>query len=116
MIIGLPKEITPGETRVALTPEVARKLIQRGFSIIAEKSCGVKSGFPDSAYPVDGIQWTDAKSVFAADIILKINRPTHEEIQLFKNGAVLITHIEPFKKDGTFSSSVAVQITFVSPN
>jgi NAD(P) transhydrogenase subunit alpha len=100
MLIGLPKETTQGETRVALTPDAANKLLGKGYKIIAERSCGLLSGFPDANYPADGLQWGDAKDAFAADIVLKINRPSVAEVALLKKGAVLITQIDPFKKDG----------------
>lgn len=100
MLIGLPKESRPGETRVPLTPDAATKLLNKGFKIVAERNCGILSGYPDSDYP-DSITWGDAKLAFTADIVLKINRPTDSEISLFKQGSVLITQIEPFNKDGT---------------
>lgn len=111
MLIGVPKEVRPGETRVAITPDCAQKLIKKGFKICAERSCGTLSGFPDSSYPTEGIQWGDAKDAFAADIVLKINRPTTEEIQLLKKGSMLITLIEPFKEDGTIEKLAEAGVT-----
>lgn len=101
LIVGVPKETRVDETRVALTPDAVRKLAKKGCMIRLERSCGELSGFPDSEYPTESVEWCDAATAFSSDIVLKINRPSFEEISLFKKGAVLITLIEPFKQDGT---------------
>lgn len=98
MLIGLPKETRLDETRVAITPDAARKLINKGYKLVAEKTLGISSGFPDSDYPSE-VQWADVTTAFAADIVLKVNRPTDTEIKLFKKDSLLITQIEPFIKD-----------------
>jgi NAD(P) transhydrogenase subunit alpha len=108
--IGLPKESRAGETRVAITPEGARKLLKKQFSIVAEKDVGLLSGFPDSEYPSE-VEWSDAKTAFAADVVLKINRPTDNEVALFKPNAVLITQIEPFRKDGLLDLLAKANVT-----
>jgi NAD(P) transhydrogenase subunit alpha len=101
MIIGLPKEIRPDETRVALTPEAIKKLGKKGFKFLVERTCGLKAGFPDDLYQMDGVEFTDSRQVFSADIILKVHRPTQDEIARMKKGSLLISFIEPFNKDGT---------------
>ena len=100
MIIGLPKENRVDESRVALTPEAIRKLVKKGFKVWVEKSSGTKAGFPDSDYSMEGVELTDAKTAWSAEIVVKIHRPTVDEVSLLKKGSVLICLIEPYLQDG----------------
>jgi NAD(P) transhydrogenase subunit alpha len=100
MIIGLPKETRTDEARVGLTPEAVKKLCKKGFKVLVERSCGIKSGFPDSEYQMDGVELTDAKTAFSAEIVLKVHRPTLDEVGLMKKDSLLISLIEPFNRDG----------------
>ena len=103
MIIGVPKEILPGENRVAIVPDVTTKLIKAGYEIHIEKDAGLNAGFTDSSYEGAGAKiyssLTDLYS--SSDIILKVQRPlTHpdhnkNEIDLMKNGTLLITFLYP---------------------
>ncbi len=69
MRIGVPKETSAGERRVALVPESAKKLIQAGYSITVEAGAGDPAGFPDAAYRESGVAIeTDPASVLGADI------------------------------------------------
>ncbi|NCA17340.1 MAG: NAD(P)(+) transhydrogenase (Re/Si-specific) subunit alpha, partial [Betaproteobacteria bacterium] len=61
MRIGIPKETFPGETRVAVTPETAKKLVGQGHSVIVEQSAGEKAHFLDAAYLAAGAELGDAK-------------------------------------------------------
>jgi len=103
MQIGIPKETRAGETRVACTPETAKKLIKKGFSISLEKSAGVLAGFSDADYAMEGLNIVDSATAWGSDIVLKIQRPALNEISLLKKGATLICYIEPFSlsQDGT---------------
>lgn len=97
MIIGVPKEILPGENRVALVPDVASKLIKKGFEIIIEEDAGNKANFTNDAYRNAGAKvLTTSDEVFSgADIILKVQRPLEKdgvnEIAKMKKGSLLIT-------------------------
>jgi NAD(P) transhydrogenase subunit alpha len=100
MIIGLPKEIRAEEARVALTPEAIRKLCKKGFKVWVERSSGVKAGFRDSDYTMEGVEMTDTRTALSAEIVVKIHRPTPEEVSQMKKGSVLICFTEPYKQDG----------------
>jgi NAD(P) transhydrogenase subunit alpha len=100
MIIGLPKETRTEEARVALTPENIKKLCKKGFKVWVERSCGVKAGFPDSEYQMEGVELTDAKTAFSAEIVLKLHRPTLEEVSWMKKGTLLLCLIDLFNQDG----------------
>ena len=99
MIIAVPKEIFPGENRVALVPDTASKLIKKGFQINVEKGAGLNAGFTDDQYVAAGTKLYDNVSELysSADIVLKVQRPVENpqtgkhEIELMKEGTLLIT-------------------------
>lgn len=99
MIIAVPKEIFPGENRVALVPDTTSKLIKKGFQINVEKSTGLNAGFTDDQYESAGAKIFDNVSELysSADIVLKVQRPVEHpqigkhEIDLMKEGTLLIT-------------------------
>jgi len=98
MKIAIPKE-RPGETRVAASPDVVKKLIGLGFSVTIEKGAGVSSSFNDDAFKEAGasIAKDAASALKTADIVLKIQCPTtsgaKSELSLLKKGAVLIASL-----------------------
>jgi NAD(P) transhydrogenase subunit alpha len=99
MKVAIPKERQPGETRVAGSPDLVKKLVGQGFEVIVEKGAGAAAMFTDAAYKDAGATLAkDAESTLAsADVVLKIQRPIIEggenELALMKRGAVLIAHI-----------------------
>ena len=96
MKIAIPKERQPGETRVAASPEITKKLIALGFQVTVEKDAGSSASFSDEAYKDAGatIAKDEASALKSADIVLKIQRPlvsgAKSEAQLMKKGAILI--------------------------
>ena len=97
MKIGIPKEIYPGEKRVALTTEVAEKLRQLGFSVLVQTGAGLDSEISDKEYLQSGCEvLSSAQSVWAdSDIILKVRAPEPQEINLLKSGQTLVAFIWP---------------------
>ncbi len=99
MVIGIPKEIFPGENRVACVPDVASKLIKKGFEVHVEKDAGLSAGFIDEAYSNAGVKVIDSVEELYnnSDVILKVQRPVEHpqlnknEIDLMKEGTLLIT-------------------------
>ncbi len=99
MKIGIPKEIFPNENRVAVTPDVASKLIKKGFEVSVEKNAGLNAGFTDDSYESAGAKLYDDVTALYADseIIMKVNRPAlhpelqKNEIELMKEGTLLIS-------------------------
>lgn len=98
MIIAIPKEILPGENRVACVPDVASKLIKSGFEVIVENNAGLNAGFRDDQYIKAGAKIANTvEELYAnADIIFKVQRPVEHpsgkhEIDLYKKGALLIS-------------------------
>ena len=91
MKIAIPKERRAGEARVAASPDTVKKYVQMGFEVVVETGAGEGASIADSVYQDAGATIAaDAAGAFGADVVLKIQRPTDEEIALFKEGAVLI--------------------------
>lgn len=91
MKIAIPKERRAGEARVAASPDTVKKYVQMGFEVVVETGAGEGASIADSVYQDAGATIAaDAAGAFGADVVLKIQRPTDEEIALFKDGAVLI--------------------------
>jgi NAD(P) transhydrogenase subunit alpha len=92
MKISVPKETKLKENRVAITPDVVKSLVKKGFEVMVEAGAGVKSFFSDEAYTAAGAQIVDSSRVYTeADAVLKVNAPTPEEIAKMKRSAVLIS-------------------------
>ncbi|MEP6703109.1 MAG: NAD(P)(+) transhydrogenase (Re/Si-specific) subunit alpha, partial [Betaproteobacteria bacterium] len=95
--IGVPKEVFPGEKRVATVPDVVQKLIKLGFSVEVETGAGDAASISDDAYRAAGATIAaDAASLWsAADIIFKVRAPTAAEVPLLREGATLVSFIWP---------------------
>ncbi|MCE5288382.1 MAG: Re/Si-specific NAD(P)(+) transhydrogenase subunit alpha [Nocardiaceae bacterium] len=95
MIIGIPRESLPGETRVAATPATTEQLIKLGYDVIVEAGAGDASSFPDEAYVAAGASTGSSDQVWSADIVMKVNAPNDGEISALKDGATLVSLISP---------------------
>ena len=103
MIIAVPKEITAGENRVAVVPDVVPKLIKAGFEIRVQKDAGINAGFTNKKYEDTGAKIIEnLEDLYsAADIVLKVQVPAEHpelkknEIDLIKEGTILITFLYP---------------------
>ena len=87
----------PGERRVALTPDVVRKLARSGFRILVERGAGFDSSFLDSSYEEAGAEIVpDVKTIYdTAKVILKVAKPSDQEIAMLRPDTVLITFLAP---------------------
>nr|2FR8_A Chain A, NAD(P) transhydrogenase subunit alpha part 1 [Rhodospirillum rubrum]2FR8_B Chain B, NAD(P) transhydrogenase subunit alpha part 1 [Rhodospirillum rubrum] len=100
MKIAIPKERRPGEDRVAISPEVVKKLVGLGFEVIVEQGAGVGASITDDALTAAGatIASTAAQALSQADVVWKVQRPMTaeegtDEVALIKEGAVLMCHL-----------------------
>ena len=76
MRVGVPRETTPGERRVALVPETVGKLAAAGFELVVEQGAGTAASFPDDAYTEAGATLGDP---WEADGVVKVRKPSAEE-------------------------------------
>jgi NAD(P) transhydrogenase subunit alpha len=103
LIIAIPKEIMPGENRVATVPDVVPKLIKAGFEVHIEKDAGLNAGFTDEKYKSAGATVYDnlPELYSSADIVFKVQRPVEHpdrkkhELDLMKAGTLLVSFLYP---------------------
>jgi NAD(P) transhydrogenase subunit alpha len=97
MLIGIPRETLPGETRVAATPETVKKLAASGkHAIVVESGAGVASAIPDDQYAAAGATIGSSVQALGADVVLKVRGPSPAELPQTKRGAVLVGLLNPF--------------------
>lgn len=96
MVLGVLKEIKEHERRVALTPEVVKLLIKKGFQVQVESDAGLGSNFSNQDYSAAGAEVVDKEQALGADVILKVNSPSLEEAAAFKSQAVSISLLYPY--------------------
>ena len=96
MQIGVPKESVAGERRVALVPEVVRKLVAQGHEVVVERGAGAAAMIPDAQFEEAGaVLADDPGAVYGADVVVSVAPPTAEEIARLKKGGVVIGFLAP---------------------
>ncbi|MGY2130335.1 Re/Si-specific NAD(P)(+) transhydrogenase subunit alpha [Blastococcus sp. SYSU DS0617] len=93
--IGVPRETRPRETRVAATPTTVTQLVGLGYDVVVESGAGAGSSFPDDAYAAAGARIGTADDAWQADVVLRVNAPSVEEIGRLRDGATLVGLISP---------------------
>src|SRR6266511_3798843 len=93
MKIGVPKETAEGERRVALVPDVVKALTAKEIEVAVEPGAGEGASHPDSEYSEAGAKLEG--DVWGADVVLKVNPPTAEEVDRLRQGQVLIGFLQP---------------------
>lgn len=95
LTIGIPKEISLQEKRVALVPEAVALLVAHGHEVLVEAGAGEKSNFTDIDYSESGARIVqDRKQVFEAAMIFKVEPPSLEEVDLMERGATLVSALQ----------------------
>jgi len=103
MIIAVPKEILPGEKRVAGSPDTVAKLVAKGFAVHVQSGAGQGAHFSDAAYEKAGAKIVAHPDELwdTADVVAKVNPPLERETTAMKSGAVLVSLLNPFEnRDG----------------
>lgn len=102
MIIGIPREVMPGERRVALVPAAVKTLVEKQIEVVVEAGAGKAAGFPDAEYEGAGARIAPeaAQVLSGADIVLKVQPPSslpdgRHEVDLLTEGAALICLLKP---------------------
>ncbi len=98
MKIVVPNECAGFECRVAITPEVCKKLTDLGHDVVIEKGAGVAAGMPDAAYETAGARVAkDTKSLYqTADIVIRVSPPSDREVSALPKDSILIGMLKPF--------------------
>jgi NAD(P) transhydrogenase subunit alpha len=114
MKVGVPKEITPGEKRVALVPDTATKLKQAGFEVTLASGAGAEAFFPDELYQKVGVGIVTQEQALGADVVLKVQPPTTNEVRSLKEGALLISFLQPSSNAEVINALAQGNVTAVS--
>jgi len=96
-VIGVPKEVFPGEKRVATVPDVVPKLAKLGFAVVVQSGAGEGASLSDDAYAAAGATVVpDAASVWSrADIVFKVRAPNADEVRMMREGQTLVSFVWP---------------------
>jgi NAD(P) transhydrogenase subunit alpha len=113
MKIAVPREITPGERRVALTPDAAAALIKGGLEVVIETGAGDGAFHPDLVFEQAGARIApDADALYAqADVLLKVQKPALAEVDRLREGAVLVSFLQALTSPDLVQRLAARRIT-----
>ena len=114
--IGVPREIFPGEKRVATVPEVVEKLIKLGFAVSVETGAGDAANCSDDSYRAAGAQIVDSAAALWAtsDIVFKVCVPTPAEVDMMREGGILIGFIWPAQNPELMQQLTAKKATVLA--
>ena len=112
-VLAVTRERRAGETRVAVTPDAAKKLIALGFDVVVETGAGVAAAAPDADYLAAGAKVFPSASdtLKNADIVLKVRGPADEEIAALKPGAIVVGLFNPLQDRALVDALTAQGVT-----
>ena len=113
MVVGVPTEKFPGERRVALVPELVPKLTKAGLEVLVQSGAGAAAGFSDRSYLERGAR-LEPEIFQRADILLKVQPPTADEIGRMKEGSTLIGFLQPYTSTAEIRTLAARRVTAFS--
>jgi NAD(P) transhydrogenase subunit alpha len=111
MIVCVPKEMVTGERRVALVPELVPKLTAANLEVVVQSGAGAAAGFLDSDFREKGARLEPDDVLAMADVLLKVQPPTVEEIGRLKPGSTLIGFLQPYTGAAAIQGLAARQVT-----
>ena len=116
MRIAIPKETHPGENRVPMTPDIAKKLCRLGAEVVIESGMGLGSGFRDEEYREAGcdVSGDRAGLLGSSDIVLRIRKPAIDEVGQLKKGSVHVSFLDPFNEHELVRTFQSAGITAIS--
>jgi NAD(P) transhydrogenase subunit alpha len=112
MRLAVPKETASGERRVALVPDIARKLTARGIEVLVERGAGDGALIPDAAFTDAGAQVTDdGGAIWGADAVVTIAPPDPASIARMREGALLVGFLQPLTSVVTATAARDAKVT-----
>ena len=112
MRLAVPKETAPSERRVALVPDIVRKLTARGIEVLVERGAGDGALIPDAAFTDAGAQVTDDQAaVWGADAVVTIAPPAPADIARMREGALLVGFLQPLTSTATAIAARDAKVT-----
>jgi NAD(P) transhydrogenase subunit alpha len=112
--IAVLKESAPGETRVAAVPETVKKIIGLGHTVTVQAGAGASASYPDELYKAAGAEIAADGALGAADLVLKVRRPSDAEIGKMKAGAGLAALLEPYGDKSVIDALAKAKIDAVA--
>lgn len=120
MILGVPKESFPGETRVAITPMVLSQLKKAKIDVVVESGAGAASGFADSAYAEAGAKVASRSEAFSSDVVAQVRalgsnpEAYASELSAMREGTVLIAMVDPLNEPTAVAAAAKKGVTAFS--
>ena len=114
MKLGIPKETVAGESRVATTPEIAKKIVAGNVEVLLERGAGEASHYTDAAYEEVGVTLTDRAGALGCDIVAKVRKPNADEAAQLREGAIFIGYSETCEEDPVITSMRERGVTFLA--
>ncbi len=112
MRLGVPLETAQRERRVALVPDGVARLRKAGANVVIQRGAGSAAGFPDAAYEKAGASLADgAAAAFSAEAVVKVQKPSAEEVRLLAPGALLISHLQPAQSEALIAALAERKVT-----
>ena len=110
-IVFVPREVEPGEPRVAASPETAKRITGLGFDVVVEAGAGAASRITDDEYAKAGATIGTVADAARADVVLKVRRPTEAELKGYKSGAIVIAIMDPYGNEAAVAAMAGAGIT-----
>lgn len=114
MNIGVPNETVANETRVAISPQIIKKLRKKNFNVFVEKGAGDRAGFSDKEFSQEGAELVDRERVFNSNIIFKIHCPEEEDISKIQEGSLVLSLLDPYKNQNLIQKLADKQINAIA--
>jgi NAD(P) transhydrogenase subunit alpha len=111
MLIGIPRESKAGETLVAATAKTAGQLSALGYDVVVESGAGALADQADEAFTDADVRIGSAEEVWGADIVVKVNAPSADEIGRLKQGATIVSMMAPARSPELVEQLAAQGVT-----
>ena len=114
MLIAVPKEIKPGEKRVALVPDIISKLTKAGLSVVIESNAGLASEYADEQFKAAGAQIKAGDVLAGSDVVLSVQPLTPSQMASLKKGAITISFLSATTAADSINAAIAAGVTAIS--
>ena len=116
MVIGVPRELQPGEHRAAMIPASVQKLVRAGADVVIESGLGLGAGHSDEDYATAGAHVSHDRAALLArsDLVLRLRKPPVAEIAQLKRGAIHISYLDPFNETALVEAFAAAGVSAIS--
>ena len=114
MLIAVPREIKPGEKRVALVPDIISKLTKAGLSVVIESNAGLASEYADEQFKAAGAQIKAGDVLAGSDVVLSVQPLTPTQMASLKKGAITISFLSPTTATDSINAAIAAGVTAIS--